>query len=64
MIGLGEIMDKNVLVLAYLGDSIYEIYIREYLISKGIGKVKDLQKEAITYVSAKGQASYLKKMIE
>lgn len=55
-------MDKNmnILTLAYLGDAIYEIYIREYLINKGIVKVNDLQKTSIKYVSAKGQAEYLK----
>ncbi len=57
-------MDKNILVLAYLGDSIYEIYIRKFLIDKGIAKVKDLQKEAIKYVSATAQEKYLKKMME
>ena len=54
----------NVLVLAYLGDGIYENYIRRYLIEKGIANVNDLQKESIHYVSAKGQASFLMKMIE
>lgn len=57
-------MNKNMLVLAYLGDSIYEIYIRKYLMDKNISKVKDLQKESIKYVSAKGQADYLKQMID
>ena len=55
--------DVNVLALAYLGDSIYEVHIRKYLIEKGICNVNELQKEAITYVSAKGQASFLNKMI-
>lgn len=55
--------DINVLALAYLGDSIYEVYIRKYLIDKGICNVNELQKEAITYVSAKGQANFLNKMI-
>lgn len=55
--------DINVLALAYLGDSIYEVHIRKYLIDKGICNVNELQKEAITYVSAKGQASFLNKMI-
>ena len=54
----------NALVLAYLGDSIYEIIVRKYLISKGIAKVKDLQKESIKYVSASSQANFLKKMID
>lgn len=57
-------MDKNMLVLAYLGDSIYETYIRKFLIDLGICKVKELQSEAIKYVSAKGQAKYLKEIID
>ena len=52
----------NVLALAYLGDAIYEIYIREYLLNKNI--VKELQEEAIKYVSAKSQSEFLKKIIE
>ncbi|MDO5394283.1 MAG: ribonuclease III domain-containing protein [Mycoplasmatota bacterium] len=54
----------NVLVLAYLGDTIYENYVRRYLINLGIGNVNDLQKEAINYVSAKSQASFLMKMLD
>ena len=54
----------NVLALAYLGDAIYEIYIREYLLNKNIIKVKELQEEAIKYVSAKSQSEFLKKIIE
>lgn len=49
----------NSLVLAYIGDSVYELYIRKYLIEKGITKVKDLQSESIKYVSAKSQARFL-----
>ena len=54
----------NVLVLAYLGDTIYENYVRRYLIEQGIANVNDLQKEAVSYVSAKSQASFLMKMID
>ena len=57
-------MDKNVLVLAYLGDSVFEIIVRKYLIDQGINKVNALQKEAIKYVSAKGQCSFVTKLIE
>ena len=57
-------MNKNSLTLAYIGDSIYEVYIRKYLIEKGLIKVNDLQKEAIKYVSAKAQANYLKYLID
>lgn len=53
----------NVIALAYLGDSVYEVYIRDMLIKKGIQKVELLQKEAICYVSANGQAKILRNLI-
>ncbi|MBR3210331.1 MAG: Mini-ribonuclease 3 [Bacilli bacterium] len=58
-----NVMEINVLVLAYLGDTIYENYIRKFLILKGISNVNDLQKEAVSYVSASSQASYLTKLL-
>ncbi len=55
---------RNVLALAYVGDGVYELYVRRYLFSRGIEKVNDLQKEAVRYVSAKGQAAYLKNLLD
>lgn len=52
------------LVLAYMGDNIYEKYVREYLIKKGIPKIGDLQKESLNYVSAKSQRANLERLIE
>ena len=51
--------DKNVFTLAYIGDAIYEVYIRKFLIDQGISKVNSLQKSAINYVSAKNQAKFV-----
>ena len=59
-----DIKEINVLVLAYLGDTIYEDYIRKYLIKKGISNVNDLQKEAVNYVSAKAQAKFLTELVD
>lgn len=60
-----EIKHMNSLTLAYIGDAIYEVYMRQYLVSvKKIVKVKDLQKEAVKYVSARGQAKILKEWLE
>lgn len=56
--------EMNSLVLAYLGDTIYEDYVREYLIKKGIANVNDLQKESIKYSSAKAQCEIVKKLID
>ena len=58
-----NVNEINVLVLAYLGDSVYENYIRKYLINTGIGNVNDLQSESIKYVSAKAQAKYMDLLI-
>jgi len=58
-----NVNEINVLVLAYLGDSVYENYIRKYLINTGIGNVNDLQTESIKYVSAKAQAKYMDLLI-
>ena len=59
-----NINEINVLVLAYLGDTIYEDYIRKYLIMNGIANVNDLQTESLKYVSAKGQAGFINEMID
>ena len=53
----------NNLVLAYLGDAVYELYIREYLIKRGIVKVNDLQTESLKYVTAKSQSDHLERLI-
>ena len=55
---------KNILVVAYIGDAVYELHIRNYLISKNIEKVNELQKNAVNYVSAKNQAKFLKEMFD
>lgn len=51
-------------VLAFLGDAVYELYIREYLISKNICNVNDLQKRCVQFVSAEKQCDFVEKMIE
>ena len=55
-----DIRTINVISLAYLGDSVYEVYVREHLIKMGIALVEDLQREAIKYVSAKSQSKIVR----
>jgi ribonuclease-3 family protein len=47
------------LVLAYLGDAVYEMYVRQYLISQPNHKPDHLNREAVNWVSAKAQARLL-----
>ncbi len=47
------------LALAYIGDAVYELYVRQYLIKKGYAKVGKLHKEAADLVNAGKQAQFL-----
>jgi ribonuclease-3 family protein len=49
----------NGVTLAYIGDAVYELYIRETLIKNGLTKVDSLHQEAIKYTSANGQKAAL-----
>ena len=60
-----ELITISPLVLAYIGDTIYETHIREYLIRQNINrKVNDLHKTAIKYVKAKAQATIMHEIEE
>jgi ribonuclease-3 family protein len=48
--------ELNPLLLAYLGDAVYEIFVRYHLVAKGVIRPRDLQREATRYVSAVAQA--------
>ena len=54
--------DYNLLQLAYIGDAVYELFIREYLINKNIVKTKDLRDLSLRFVSATSQAEILKRL--
>nr|WP_255597676.1 MULTISPECIES: Mini-ribonuclease 3 [Lactococcus] len=68
--GYGGIVNKqqaellNGIALAYIGDAIYEIFVREYLLDKGLTKPAMLQKNATRFVSAKAQAKIISAMDE
>lgn len=57
-----NVNEINMAALAYLGDAVYELEIRKYLLNKKISKSNDLQKSAINYVSAKAQAEILENL--
>jgi len=49
----------NPLVLAYIGDAVYEVYVRIYIAKKGAAKTNALHKDSIAFVCAKAQANTL-----
>ena len=58
-----EARQLNPVALAFLGDTVYSLYVRERLATSGCGKVSQLQKVAAQVVSAKGQSAFLDKLI-
>lgn len=54
--------ELNALALAYLGDAVYELWVRKHLLDLGIVKVKELHKAAVSYVRAGAQAEILNRL--
>lgn len=59
-----EVKQMKSLALAYMGDAIYEIYVREHLIGDGLKRLNDLHRSAIQFVSAKAQSKVLRYWLE
>ena len=60
---LTEPEQMNILELAYLGDALYELYVREYVLRTAKAPRADLlHKEGVRFVCAAGQAEALKTM--
>lgn len=55
-----ESEERHPLTLAYLGDAVYELFVRNYLLSHGLAKSQELQKEAVRFVSANAQAEFVR----
>ena len=51
------------LVLAYIGDSVYETYVRTRLVARANTQVNNLHKTTINYVKAKAQSDIMKALL-
>ena len=58
-----EAAQINVVTLAFVGDTVYSLYVRERLTLDVGGKSSDLQKTAAHIVSAQGQSEFLDKLL-
>lgn len=59
-----EINQLSPLVWAYVGDAVYELYIRTYLVDTTKLNPHKLHIEAINYVKASAQANFLNKFYD
>ena len=58
-----EICKISPVTLAFLGDAVYSLYVRERLTVDHGGKAADLQRVASRVVSAQGQSEFLEKLL-
>lgn len=63
-LSISDVRMLNPLVLAYVGDSVYDTFVRTLLVSGGYGQVARLHKMAVEFVRAKAQADTLEKISE
>ena len=59
-----EAEQLNPLVLAYIGDAVFEMYVRMHIIGNGRYKTNTLHKMSIAFVSAKAQAKILDRICD
>ena len=50
--------------LSFLGDAVFELMVREYIISKNVVKLNDLQKFTLDFVTAKRQAYFADMLVK
>lgn len=53
----------NTTILAFIGDSVYEVYVRNFVIKEGETSPEKLHRSAVRYVRAEAQAQALKILI-
>lgn len=58
-----DIREYDIKALAYIGDAVYELYVREYIMKNSHEQVNKLHKKAIKYVSAKSQAYVIENVL-
>ncbi|PTX58156.1 ribonuclease-3 family protein [Melghirimyces profundicolus] len=52
----------NPLLLAYLGDAVYELFVRYHLLARGESRPNAIHQEAVRFVSARAQAEVVRRV--
>jgi len=59
-----DLKQVSTAALAYLGDSVFELAVRQMLVEKGISDSRRLNTEALKYVTASAQAAAVKRILD
>lgn len=57
-----DLREKSGIVLAYLGDSVWEVQVREYFFLQGYN-IRNLNNKVVKHVNAKAQSLLLKRIL-
>ena len=60
---IGDIREVPVSVLAYIGDAVYELYVRLHFMNQATGPSGLLHRQAISLVRASAQANAIKRLL-
>lgn len=60
----GDINQYSPLVFAYMGDAVYELFVRSLVVGEGNAPVHKLHKRAVDFVKAKSQSNTVHRLYE
>ncbi|MBO5480344.1 MAG: Mini-ribonuclease 3 [Clostridia bacterium] len=58
-----EVKQLSPVTLAFLGDAVYALWVRERLVRFGDGKLSELNRTAANVLSARGQSAFLERVL-
>ncbi|MDR0518736.1 MAG: hypothetical protein LBG82_01585 [Clostridiales Family XIII bacterium] len=62
-VNMAAAMRMNTTALAWLGDALYEMYVRKYIVDTGIAHADRLHVESVRFVNAAAQAGIMKALL-
>lgn len=57
-----DIREYDIKALAYIGDAVYEVYVRRHVMENSHEQVNKLHKKSVKYVSARAQAHVIEEI--
>jgi ribonuclease-3 family protein len=60
---LQALREYSPVVLAYIGDAVFELMVRTYLVARGNRPIKELHHDAVAVVKAESQARVVRQMM-
>lgn len=61
---ISQVRQLNIDALAYIGDAVYEVFVREHVLESGKHKASSLHRTVTRYVNAGAQAQAVRGMFE